>query len=104
MAQFDVHENQNPDDPQDFPYLLDIQSDLLDQLQSRVVVPLMPVGRFGDPIARLNPVFEIHGDRYVGVFNELAAINRSELGVVVGSLSGERHDIIAAIDFLMLGF
>ncbi len=44
MARFDVHRNAT-DNP-DVPYLLDIQSDLLSGLRSRVVVPLVPIERF----------------------------------------------------------
>lgn len=63
MARFDVHRNatNNPD----VPYLVDIQSDLLSGLRSRVVVPLVPLDRFAKPMTRLNPVFEIDGRRLV---------------------------------------
>lgn len=41
MAQFDVHANPNPSTQEEIPYLLDIQSDLLESLATRVVVPLV---------------------------------------------------------------
>jgi toxin CcdB len=104
MVQFDVHENPSDADKTDFPYLLDIQVDLLSELRTRVVVPLTPLSRYGEPVDRLNPVFEIQGHQYVGVFSEIAAIHQSELGAVAGSLSDHRHEIISAIDFLVLGF
>ena len=44
MAQFDIHRN-TAARAEDFPYLLDIQSDLLDRLGTRLVVPLMPLAR-----------------------------------------------------------
>ena len=44
---------------EDVPYPLDIQSDVLDRLGTRLVVPLMPLARYGTPIERLNPRFEI---------------------------------------------
>ena len=40
MAQFRVYENSNRATKQRIPYLLDIQSDLLDDLQTTVVIPL----------------------------------------------------------------
>ena len=40
MAQFDVYRNANPATRTRVPYLLDLQSDLLDPLGTRVVVPL----------------------------------------------------------------
>ena len=40
MTQFTVYRNKNPRSRATFPYLLDVQSDLLDGLQTRVVIPL----------------------------------------------------------------
>ena len=48
--------------PARIPYLLDIQSDLLDSLATRVVVPLCKPGILKGRLAeRLNPVFEVEG-------------------------------------------
>jgi toxin CcdB len=60
MAQFDIHRNTRSG-AEDFPYLLDTQSDFLDRLGTRLAVPLMPLARDGAPIERLNPLFEIAG-------------------------------------------
>ncbi len=63
MAQFDIHRNTGAGaGAEDFPYLFDIQSDFLDRLGTRLVVPLMPLARYGIPIERLNPRFEIAGE------------------------------------------
>ncbi len=104
MAQFDVHVNRSAGSEADFPYLLDIQSNLVDVVQTRVVVPLMPLDRFGTPIERLNPVFEIDGARYAAVFTELAGVHRSVLGEVVASFAERSHEITSAADFLIQGF
>jgi len=40
MAQFDVHRNLDARSRNTFPYLLDVQTGLLDVLSTRVVVPL----------------------------------------------------------------
>ena len=42
MAQFKVYENPNDATRQTYPYLLDIQSNLLDELRTTVVIPLSP--------------------------------------------------------------
>lgn len=39
--QFDVYENENPASRQRFPYLLDVQAELLDSLGTRVIIPLV---------------------------------------------------------------
>ncbi len=103
MAQFDIHRNTAAGDA-DFPYLLDIQSDFLDPLPTRLVVPLMALDRFGAPIERLNPVFEVEGGAHVGVFTEMAGVSRNLLGEVVDSAAARRHEIVAAVDFMIQGF
>jgi len=40
MAQFDVHRNRDVHTRDLFPYLLDVQTDMLDRLATRVVAPL----------------------------------------------------------------
>ena len=97
MAQFDV-----------FPgapgkgYLLDCQSDLLDNLESRVVVPLMPAN--GLPkMTRLNPAFEIDGRMFVMSTQLVFAIPRSRLSRAVTNLGDERIVIISALDTLWSG-
>ncbi len=103
MAQFDIHRNTRLG-AEDFPYLLDIQSDFLDRLGTRLVVPLMPLARYGTPIERLNPLFEIEGETHVGVFTEMAGIVRPRFGEVVASAAERRHEIVAAVDFMIQGF
>ena len=103
MAQFDIHRNAAAG-AEDFPYLLDIQSDFLDRLGTRLVVPLMPLARDGTPIERLNPRFEIEGEAHVGVFTEMAGVSRNLLGEVVDSAAASRHEIVAAVDFMIQGF
>ncbi|PWV68837.1 CcdB family protein [Halomonas sp. A11-A] len=44
MAQFHAYENRNPASRERYPYLLDIQCDLLGELRTTVVVPLCPAG------------------------------------------------------------
>ncbi len=104
MAQFDVHVNRNADGDADYPYLLDIQGNLVDVVQTRVVVPLTPLDRFGTPIERLHPVFEIDGAPYAAVVTELAGVHRSVLGEAVASFADRRHEITSAVDFLLQGF
>ena len=50
MARFDVFENKSG-----AGFLLDVQSDLLGGLNSRVVVPLLPKALAPSPAHRLNP-------------------------------------------------
>lgn len=104
MAQFDVYRNANPGSRARVPYLLDVQSDLLDPLATRVVVPLCkPEVLKGKLAERLNPVFEVGGRKVAMLTPELAGVSRKMLGERIGNLADERSSIIAALDLLITG-
>ena len=102
MAQFDVHRNPDPGTSALAPYLLDIQTDLLDHLSTRVAVPLIRRDAMA-AAQRLHPIFTVEGREVVMATADLAAIRRADLGDRVGSLADRRHDVIAAVDFLITG-
>lgn len=104
MAQFDVFENRDAASRKRVPYLLDVQSDLLTDLATRVVIPLASQSR--DGLARINrlmPVFEIDGAALTLVTPQIVGVPRAILGSRVASLAGRRHDIVAALDVLITG-
>jgi toxin CcdB len=104
MEQFDVHRNANPATRARVPYLLDVQSDLLDTLATRVVVPLCrPEVLRGKLAESLNPVFEIEGRRMVLLTPELAGVSRKALGEKIANLANRRDSIIAALDLVITG-
>ncbi len=101
MAQFDLFANPRS---KTYPYLLDVQADLLRDLASRVVVPLAPLSKLrGKPLARLNPLVSIAGRDHAALFQELAAIPRKMLRSPVGNLQSRRAELVAALDLLFTG-
>ena len=84
--------------------LLDVQADLLADLPTRVVVPLLPWNDFPKPTKGLHPVFDIGGQRLVMATHYLAAIPVSDLGTRLGSLGDHHFVIVGALDFLLSGF
>jgi toxin CcdB len=103
MRQFDVLRNPNPETASWAPYLLVLQNDLLRDLRTTVVAPLVRQAHFGRPAQVLNPVFEIRGEPLVLSTAELAGVSAPMLGETVASLAGRRTKIIAAIDLLFTG-
>ena len=101
MTQFDVYRNPNRS-AAEFPYLLDVQSDLIGRLSTRVVVPMAHATAF-KAAQHLNPVFDFEGQDLIMSTSDLAAIPQAALGERVGSLESRRHEILAAIDFLITG-
>ena len=98
MAQFDIH----PGAPGK-GYLLDCQADVLDHLETRAVVPLLPAA--GLPAAtRLNPVFEVEGNEVVMSTQLIFAVPVQHLAPRLGSLSKEHVAIVNALDMLLTGY
>ena len=85
-------------------YLLDVQADLLEGLNTRVVVPLRPLKISPLPAERLNPHFEIRGAEVSMVTQFMAAVPRSELKTPVANLEEHASEILSAIDFLHHGW
>ena len=104
MAQFDVYKNRSPETKKSIPYLLDVQTDLLANLTTRVVVPLITVSAMGKAAKHLNPQFKIKRASVIMSTAEVAGVNLQVLGEKVGSLKERRNEIIAALDFLFTGF
>lgn len=104
MSQFAVYRNPNPDTRSRIPYLLDVQSDLIRELATRVVVPLGLASAFdGATLRTLTPVFDIQGKDYVMLTPQLAGVTKKGLGASAADLSAHRDAIIAALDFLITG-
>jgi toxin CcdB len=105
MAQFDIFINENKRSHASVPYLLDIQSDVLADLGTRLVVPLRLEEKFHEIMIKKLHVPIIIGDiSYLAFVSEMAAIPLDKLGPHSGSASSERTELIGAIDFLVTGF
>ncbi|CAN7727939.1 CcdB family protein [Mesorhizobium caraganae] len=85
-------------------YLLDVQSDLLDNFKTRVVVPLLPVTTVPPPMRKLHPIFEVNGRKLVMATHLIATVPASELGESRLNLTKHHDDIVAALDMLFQGF
>lgn len=99
MPKYDVFTSPSGDG-----FLLDVQTDLLSDLNTRVVVPLLPTSTAPKPAARLNPIFEFNDEPVVMVTQFMAAVPTSILKNPVGQLDEEFAKITAAIDMLIQGF
>ncbi|HYG88705.1 MAG TPA: CcdB family protein [Azospirillum sp.] len=96
MARFDVHRRLDGSG-----YLLDLQANILRDLNTRFVAPLLPLNEAPRPAAGLNPVFTIEGQPHVMVTQFAGAVRVSELGPCVASLMSEDTAIVAALDMLI---
>lgn len=104
MTQFCVHRNADAKGRSEYPLLLDVQSELLSGLSTRVVVPLSPAsGAKSRTLTTLTPVLEIEDRRYVMMTPQIAGVPARLLGAQVARLASRRGDILAALDLLITG-
>ena len=103
MKQFDVYRNPNPASAKTVPWLLLLQSDLLDDFPTRLVAPLVRPSMLPYPATRLNPTFKVDGEAATMLTQQLGAVPKRSLKHRVGSLERHRTDIIGAVDFLVGG-
>jgi toxin CcdB len=105
MARFDVYANTGPH-AKTTPYLLDVQSQLLDALDSRVVVPLRSLEHFPNVKlpTRLTPVLTVQGKACLLETPKMGAVPLRVLKSPVASLADRQAEITAALDFLFQGY
>jgi toxin CcdB len=86
--------------------LLDVQSDLLDGLESRMVIPLRSLEHFAKVKlpTRLTPVFQINGKDYLLETPKMGAVPNRILKNLAASLSNQQDQITGALDFLFQGY
>jgi len=106
MSQFMAYQNTHAKTKTQFPLLLNIQSDLLSNLETIMVIPLTPkdVQNSRHIITYLMPVLNIKGIDYILMTPQMAGIHKKLLGKPIFDCSNDRQTIIAAIDFLTSGF
>ena len=103
MQQFGVYRNRNKATRSAYPLLLNVQSDLISDTGTRVVVPLVEDGRGIPAMPPLAPAVTINGNVYVMATPLMAGIELADLGVLEADLSVERERVMAALDFLVSG-
>lgn len=99
MARYDVFEH-----PNNNSYLLDVQSDLLEILGTRVVVPLVRLNQVSVLAKRLNPVFEIKGVQVTMAPQNIATVPKTILKTPITNLKNEFDKITQALDMVFQGF
>lgn len=104
MARYDVHPNPTVAERKHTPYLVDVQNDFIDGLQSRVVIPLRREAVFGPRARNLNPLFQVKGVGVVLDTAALGAIPSAVLRAPVASLHGQRAEVQEALDTLFGAF
>lgn len=104
MGQFDVFPNPVSGARRLLPFVILLQSDLADTGPDRVVAPLALRDRLPPLSGRLMPLCSINGRDHGILVPGLSTVRARGLGSPVVNLSAERDAIVAALDYLFLGF
>ena len=86
MARFDVYPHPDALIRKTTPFLLDVQNNHINRVESRIVIPLRHEAAFGPRMRDLNPVYEIAGKAVVLDTAALGAFPISGLKKPVHSL------------------
>ena len=103
MARFDVYPNPRKETAKRTPYLLDVQSNFLEDLDTRVVVPLRAASVIDAPVTRLNPALDIAGVKVVMDTSQLPGYLRRGLKRPVVNLMARSPETQNALNFLSAG-
>lgn len=99
MARFDIYVNPGRSH-RNIPYLVDVQSNVISGLATRIVVPLRPLAAFSSVAlpTDLFPIIPIDGEDYVLDTPQLGAIPLAELKTRVASARESQFVIQTALD------
>jgi toxin CcdB len=104
VARFDVYANPASSDRASIPYFLDVQSDFLAQMETRVVVPLYLASRFASPVRSLNPELKIGGKSVIMNTVEIGALPTAALRRPIINVASEQFIIQDALDTLFAAY
>jgi toxin CcdB len=103
LTKFAVYHTRSLRSAVSFPLLVDVQSELLQDLDTRVVIPLARAASFSDfPLRYVMPTVEFEGKAFV-LMRQLTGLSRMALGSARGSLDAHARAISAATDMLFRG-
>ncbi|MFZ4062364.1 MAG: CcdB family protein [Polynucleobacter sp.] len=105
MARFSIYQNAD-DHTKTTPYILDVQTDLLSGLNTRVVIPLRKSSQYQNLSSTqdLMPSFAIQGSDFILDTPRMAAVPTKHLKKEIGTLKDQQHIVMAAINRLFHGF
>lgn len=104
MAQFDVYPNPSQSAARGLPFVVVMQSDLLDALATRLTIPLAIPAVAGAAPDKLCPVIVVKGERYRAMAHYAAALSARTLRRAVANV-GTAHGsaLVAALDVVLSG-
>lgn len=101
MAQYDVYRNLSATTSTEFPFLLEVQSNLFEDSTRAVIVPMIMARSLSQADKLLNPEFEVDGNTVCLFPLDIASASRAALLNKVCNLNESGDSIVAALDLLL---
>jgi len=102
--QFDVYDNPSARMRDQYPFVVDVQSNLLSSLATRMVMPLAVTSLAASELpSRLSPMVTVRRKSLMLVPFEAAPLDKRLLKTEVTTLKDRASDIIAAMDAVLSG-
>jgi toxin CcdB len=103
MAQYDVFTNPSSSAADGIPYVVVIQSDLLDALATRLTVPLALIDVATKVPTALCPVILVNGERLHALAHYAAPLPVKVLRHPVGNVAAQASALVSAMDVVLSG-
>jgi toxin CcdB len=102
--QFDIYENPSPRMRDVYPFVVDVQSNLLSALATRMVVPLAVTSLSAKDLPqRMCPIITVNNKPLMLVPFEAAPLDKRLLRIQIASVLERSYEIIAAMDSVLSG-
>lgn len=103
MAQYDVYPNPSASAANGIPFVVVVQSDLLDALSTRLTIPLARLDFAGKVPAALCPTITVKRQRLHALAHYAAPLPARLLRRPVANVSAQASELVAAIDAVLSG-
>lgn len=103
MAQYDVFTNPSSSAAEGIPYVVVVQSDLLDALATRLTMPLAVLNVATKVPTALCPVIVVKGQRLHALAHYVAPLPAKSLKRPVDNIAAQASTLVSAIDAVLSG-
>lgn len=103
MAQYDVYPNPSNSAASGIPYVVVVQSDLLDALATRLTIPLSDFDAATKVPTSLCPVIVVKGQRWHALAHYAAPLPAKALRQPVDNVAAQSSALVSAIDAVLSG-
>ncbi len=103
MAQYDVFVNPSNSTASGIPFVVVIQSDLLDALSTRLTMPLAALASAGKVPTALCPVITVNGQRFHALAHYAAPLPAKLLRRPVDNVAVQASALVSAMDAVLSG-